>query len=117
MRATGRFDFRIRRGVCQAVRGRFLSARRLRYNHGMDFEIVGMVTNIENIAVDAAIRERDRLVAAYGAGRWRKVKGAALIRRADGSHIVAELHWYEANGIGRKEVKIKRILDAAPEVE
>ena len=95
----------------------FSAARRLRYNRSMDFEVVGAITNVENIAVDAAIRERDRLVAAYGGGRWRKVKGDALIRRADGSHIVAELHWYEGSGIGRKEYKIKRVLDTAPEVE
>ena len=46
----------------------------------------------------------------YGKGRWRKRKGIARVRLSDGSVHLAEIHWYEATGIGRKEYKIKRLL-------
>jgi hypothetical protein len=77
----------------------------------MHFEIIGHITNIETIAVERAIRELARLRRRYGAGRWRKLKGVATIRLANGRIRVAELHWYEAHGIGRKEIKRKRYLD------
>ena len=77
----------------------------------MGFEIVGRVTQIEQIALGTSIRELARLRRAYGPGRWRKLKGIATVRLADGSVGVAEVHWYEAHGIGRKELKIKRFLD------
>jgi hypothetical protein len=77
----------------------------------MDFEIVGDVTDVETFAVGASIRELPRLRRAYGGGRWRKRKGNAQVRLADGSVYRAEVHWYEAHGIGRKEMKIKRFLD------
>ncbi len=75
------------------------------------FEIIGEITDIETIAVGRAIREVTRLRKQYGAGRWRKLKGVALIRLATGGVRRAELHWYEAHGIGKKEIKRKRYLD------
>jgi hypothetical protein len=77
----------------------------------MNFEVVGEITEVETFAVGNAIRELPRLRRVYGVGRWRKRKGVANIRLADGSVCKAEVHWYEAHGIGRKEVKIKRYLD------
>jgi len=76
----------------------------------MNFEIIGEITNIETIAVGSSIREVARLRKVYGAGRWRKLKGTATIRLADGMIYEAEVHWYEAHGIGKKEIRIKRIL-------
>ena len=76
----------------------------------MAFEIVGEITNIETIAIGSSIREIVRLRKTYGAGRWRKRKGIATIRLPDGTMCEAEVHWYEAHGIGKKEFKIKRIL-------
>ena len=76
----------------------------------MRFEILGDISNIETFASGRGIRERARLRRIYGAGRWRKRKGIARIRFADGSIHLAELHWYEAAGIGRKEFKIKHLL-------
>lgn len=76
----------------------------------MGFEIIGEIADIEIIAVGRAIREIARLRKIYGAGRWRKLKGTATVRLPDDSVCQAELHWYEAHGIGKKEVKIKRIL-------
>ena len=66
--------------------------------------------NVETIATGRAIRERRRLEKVYGKGRWRKRKGVAKVRFADGSLHTAEIHWYEAHGIGRKEAKIKRLI-------
>jgi len=77
---------------------------------GPFFEIVAGPSGTETIAVGSAIRESRRLRRVYGRGRWRKRKGQATIRLADGALCVAELHWYEAHGIGRKEMRIKRIL-------
>jgi hypothetical protein len=77
----------------------------------MDFEIVGEIADIETFAIGSAIREIGRLRKIYGPGRWRKRKGVATVRLADGTDCRAEVHWYEAHGIGRKEMKIKRFLD------
>ena len=76
----------------------------------MPFEIVGDIAQIETFAAGAGIREIARLRRLYGLGRWRKRKGVAQVRLADGSLRLAELHWYEAAGIGRKEFKIKQLL-------
>ncbi len=76
----------------------------------MNLEIIGDITNIEIIAVGNSIRELERLRKTYGSGRWRKLKGFATISLDDGSIYEAELHWYEAHGIGKKEIKIKRFL-------
>lgn len=76
----------------------------------MNFEIIGDITNIEIIAVGNSIRELERLRKTYGSGRWRKLKGIATISLNDGTICEAELHWYEAHGIGKKEIKIKGFL-------
>lgn len=77
----------------------------------MKFEIIGKIKNEQTFAIGSGIREVQRLRKVYGDGRWRKRKGEAEIRLADGTTRLAELHWYEASGIGRKEFKIKRLLD------
>jgi hypothetical protein len=76
----------------------------------MRLEIVGEISQIETFATGSAIRELARLRRIYGRGRWRKRKGIARVRLVDGSTCLAELHWYEASGIGRKEFKIKHLL-------
>jgi len=77
----------------------------------MNFEIIGDITDIEPIAMGSAIREVMRLRRQYGRGRWRKLKGIALIRLANGRIRRAEIHWYEAHGIGKWEIKRKRYMD------
>jgi hypothetical protein len=76
----------------------------------MYFELLSEISNEETFATGKGIRERTRLKKRYGSGRWRKRKGIGRIRLSDASEHVAELHWYEASGIGRKEIKIKRII-------
>ena len=76
----------------------------------LEFTLTGPIEGVENIAVNHSIRERGRLVEKYGDGRWFKRKGVATVELADGSIVRAEVHWYEANGIGRKDIKIKRYL-------
>ena len=75
------------------------------------FEIVSEITDIEPIVVGKSIRDRARLRKQYGPGRWRKLKGIAMIRLRTGRIRKAELHWYEAHGTGKKEIKRKRYLD------
>jgi len=77
----------------------------------MDFQIINSVREAQIIARGRQIRELKRLVKVYGKGRWRKLKGTAEVRLSDGSVRKAELHWYEATGVGRKEFKIKSYLD------
>lgn len=77
----------------------------------MDFSIIGDITEVETFAAGRKIREIARLQKQYGRGRWRKRKGVARVRLADGTVRVAEVHWYEASGIGKKEFKIKRYLE------
>lgn len=77
----------------------------------MDFIVLSEFGNIEIIATDSSIREIIRLQKVYGVGRWRKLKGTATIKLPDGFVTEAELHWYEAHGIGKKELKIKRYLE------
>jgi hypothetical protein len=76
----------------------------------MRFDILGEISEIETFAVGSGIRELARLRRTYGRARWRKRKGFARVRLTDGSIHLAELHWYEAAGIGRKEFKIKDLL-------
>ena len=76
----------------------------------MHFEIVGHISDVETFATGSGIREVARLRRVYGRGRWRKRKGIARVRFANGSVHLAEVHWYEAAGIGRKEFKIKHLL-------
>lgn len=77
----------------------------------MYFELIGGITNVETIAIRKRIRILARLRKRYGAARWRKLKGVATVRLANGRIREAELHWYEAHGIGKKHIKIKRFLD------
>lgn len=76
----------------------------------MDFGLLSPITEIETIARGTAIREVARLRRVYGSGRWLKRKGFAFVRAADGLTYRAEIHWYEASGIGRKELKVKRYI-------
>ena len=76
----------------------------------MYFKIVGDITHVETFAVGSSIREIARLRKLYGRGRWRKRKGVARVRLEDGTLHLAEVHWYEASGIGKREFKIKRFL-------
>lgn len=75
------------------------------------FELIGKIENLETIAIGSNIHDLARLRKMYGLGRWRKLKGFGRVRLTDGSECDAELHWYEAHGIGRKEMKVKRLLD------
>ena len=75
------------------------------------FEIISEITEIEIIATESSIDEVVRLRKQYGQGRWRKLKGIAMIRLRSGRVRKAELHWYEAHGIGRIEIKRKRYLE------
>ncbi len=76
----------------------------------MRFEILSEITHVEGIASGREIRDLRRLQRLYGKGRWRKMKGVATIRLASGRVRRAELHWYEAHGIGKREFKRKRNL-------
>jgi hypothetical protein len=76
----------------------------------MHFEILGDIADVETFAAGSGIREIARLRKIYGRGRWRKRKGTAQVQLSNGTVHYAELHWYEASGIGRKEFKIKRLL-------
>ncbi len=77
----------------------------------MFFEVVGQITSIQTIAAGGRIRALARLKKLYGPGRWRKMKGEATVRLAQGQLRHAELHWYEAHGVGKRGMKIKRLLD------
>lgn len=77
----------------------------------MYFKIVGSITSIEVIAVGRKIRQLSRLRKAYGRGRWRKLKGIATVELNSGTIALAEVHWYEAHNIGKKEFKIKRFFE------
>jgi hypothetical protein len=76
----------------------------------MPFEIIGPLVDVETIAMGRGIRELARLHKAYGKARWRKRKGIGRIKLQNGSVHTAEIHWYEAHGVGSKEHKIKRIV-------
>ena len=77
----------------------------------MHFEIIGEIEEVEIMAVGGSIRDIMRLQKQFGRGRWRKLKGIAKVRLQSGRIRKAELHWYEAHGIGKKKMKIKRFLD------
>ena len=77
----------------------------------MDFEIIDEIRDIETIAVNTSIHDLDRLKKMYGKGRWRKLKGIARVRLGSGRIRLAELHWYEAHGIGKRDMRRKRYLD------
>ena len=78
---------------------------------GSDFELLGAFTDIEIIAVNLSIRERRRLREQFGGRRWRKLKGVGRMRFPNGEVRLAEVHWYEAHGVGRRKMKVKRVLD------
>lgn len=73
-------------------------------------EIIGDISEIETIAVGNRIRDLRRLKRTYGDGRWRKLKGRAMVRLPDGTISRAEVHWYEMASIGRRDIKIKRVI-------
>jgi hypothetical protein len=75
-----------------------------------DFEILGDITDVKSIAVNLSVRERKLLRERFGGRRWRKLKGVALVRFPSGDVYPAEVHWYEAHGVGRRKMKVKRIL-------
>jgi hypothetical protein len=77
----------------------------------MDFHLLGDVWDIEPIATNLSVRERNTLKIRFGGRRWRKLKGVALVRFPNGEVHHAELHWYEAHGVGRRKMKVKRVLD------
>lgn len=77
----------------------------------MVFELLSEITQVEIIAIGNKIHDIKRLRKLYGKGRWRKLKGVATVRLSSGRVRLAELHWYEAHGIGKKEMKRKRYLD------
>lgn len=77
----------------------------------MEVELVGEIRDVETIAVGRRIRELERLTENFGRGRWRKLKGTAMVRVPTGRIRLAEVHWYEAQGIGKRDLKIKRFLD------
>lgn len=76
----------------------------------MRFEVLGQIRETETIATGRGIRILARLIRLYGRGNWRKVKGKATVRLEDGTITEAELHWFEAHGIGKRRMKIKRLL-------
>jgi hypothetical protein len=76
----------------------------------MDFEILGSIRDPETFAQGSGIREIGRLLRTHGSGHWRKRKGFATVKLTDGTVLEAEIHWYEASGIGKREFKIKRYI-------
>jgi hypothetical protein len=77
----------------------------------MRFEIIGEITDIETMATGSGIRILPILRKRYGGRRWRKLKGVATVRLSDGTVHSAEVHWFEAHGVGRRKMRIKRFLD------
>ena len=75
-----------------------------------EIEVISEITDIETITIGHSIRELDRLQRMYGRGRWRKLKGVATVRLPDDTIHTAEIHWYEAHGVGRYDFKVKRVL-------
>ena len=79
--------------------------------HIEGFELISEISAIEIIAVNLSIRERDKLKAQFGNYRWKKLKGVSYVRFPNGETYKAEIHWYEAHGVGRRKMKIKYILE------
>jgi hypothetical protein len=77
----------------------------------MSFKIIGEITDVEVIATGSGVRVLRYLRKSYGYGRWRKLKGSATVRLSNGAVRRVELHWYEAHGKGKRDIKIKRYLD------
>jgi hypothetical protein len=74
------------------------------------FEILGEIRDSETIATGRGVYIRRYLDRTYGKGRWRKRKGSASVQLADGTVCEAEIQWFEAHGVGRKDFKIKKVL-------
>ncbi len=83
----------------------------LSHNLRVKFELAGQISNIEIIAAGPGVRVQSHLRKMYGGRRWRKLKGIAMVRVPNGTLRRVELHWYEAHGIGKKAMKIKKFLD------
>ena len=96
--------------VSDGIEDRLRRLRLVEFNT-VFFEIRGKIVDVETFAIGKAIRELPRLHKRYGRGRWRKRKGFADVKLPGGTIRKAELHWYEASGIGKKEFKIKRFVD------
>jgi len=77
----------------------------------VEFEVISSIKGRDEIANGAGVKIRRHLNKAYGSGRWRKLKGIARVRLQNGVERNVELHWYEAHGIGKRDIKIKRYLD------
>ena len=77
----------------------------------MKFEVIGQITEVEVIAKGPGVQTLAYLRKVYGRGRWRKLKGKATVRLLNGAMHEVELHWYEAHGIGKRDLKIKYYLD------
>ena len=77
----------------------------------MNFEIAIPIENVEVIAAGPGVRIRSYLRKMYGRARWRKLKGTATVRLPNGAFRAVELHFYEAHGFGKRDIKIKRYLD------
>ena len=77
-----------------------------------NFKLVGQIRDIETIAVGRGIQELALLLnRRYGKGNWRKLKGVAEVELDDGTIQIAEIHWYEAHGIGKRKMKIKFVFE------
>ena len=74
------------------------------------FQILGEIRNTQIIARGRSVRDRRRLDRMYGRGDWRKLKGVALVHDEYNEIYEAEIHWYEAHGIGKRQLKIKKRL-------
>ena len=104
--------FRFRDATC--LRGGLavkISSKDFRKEAPMFFEIIGSIRGLETIAAGRGVRSRNKLRMKYGPGAWRKRKGTAKVRLADGTEREVEVHWYEAHGIGKKDFKIKKYVD------
>ena len=77
----------------------------------MKFDVVGEIEQVETIAAGPGVKIRTFLRKKYGRGRWRKRKGIATVRLQNGNLRRVELHWYEAHGIGKRDLKIKNYVD------
>lgn len=98
-------------GPAQAPSGRLDAPRNLSEDRQVRFELVGTIEQIETIATGPGVKARPFLRKIYGRGRWRKLKGVATVRLRNGKLRRVELHWYEAHGIGKRDIKIKKYLD------
>ncbi len=59
----------------------------------MYFELISEISDIKRIGVGSSIREIAGLRKQFGVGRWRKLKGVATVRFANGRIRKVELHW------------------------